>query len=139
MATGSGRKITRRDFPSVCVGAVALGATGLDSVIQAAGTPSTSPLLGTTAVDQNPIRRRGTGLRALDATRASPGLTLFAPVFGDGTVYLIDLQGKVTHTWRMPYPPGLYGYLTEKSTFFYTEKSRTRPSLAKHRSKAARP
>ena len=44
-------------------------------------------------------------------------MTLFAA--GDGTVYLIDLLGKVVHTWKMPYPPGLYGYLTEKGTLFY--------------------
>jgi hypothetical protein len=41
---------------------------------------------------------------------------------GDGVVYLIDLHGKVVHTWRMPYAPGLYGYLTEKGTLFYNGK-----------------
>jgi hypothetical protein len=73
-------------------------------------------------IDQNPIRRRGTGLRALDAARASAGLTLFAPATGEGMIYLVDLNGKVVHTWRMPYPPGLYGYLTEKGTLFYNGK-----------------
>jgi len=34
-------------------------------------------------------------------------------------VYLIDIQGNVTHTWTLPYPPGLYGYLTDKGTLFY--------------------
>jgi hypothetical protein len=63
-------------------------------------------------IDQNPIRRRGTGLRGLDPSRASPGFTLFAPANRDGTVYLIDLKGGIVHTWRMPYPPGQYGYLT---------------------------
>jgi hypothetical protein len=28
----------------------------------------------------------------------------------------------VTHTWKMPYPPGLYGYLTDKGTLFYDGK-----------------
>jgi hypothetical protein len=37
-------------------------------------------------------------------------------------VYLIDIQGNVTHTWKMPYPPGLYGYLTGKGTLFYNGK-----------------
>ncbi len=41
---------------------------------------------------------------------------------GDGTVYLISLNGKVEHTWKMPYPPGLYGYLTDKGTLFYNGK-----------------
>jgi hypothetical protein len=39
-----------------------------------------------------------------------PVLTL--SLTGDGMVYLIDLEGKLVHTWKMPYPPGLYGYLT---------------------------
>jgi hypothetical protein len=73
-------------------------------------------------VDQNPIRRRGTGLRGLDPLRASAGFTLFAPLNGGGTVYLIDLTGKVVHTWRMPYPPGSYGYLTDRGTLLYNGK-----------------
>jgi hypothetical protein len=43
-------------------------------------------------------------------------------MLGDGTVYLIDLNGKIVHTWRMPYPPGLHGYLTGKGTLFYNGK-----------------
>ena len=70
------------------------------------------------AVDQNSIRRRGTGLRGLDEARASPGLTLFAPM-GDTAVHLIDLRGIVVHTWHMPYRPGLYGYLTDRGTLFF--------------------
>src|SRR4029077_5826580 len=70
-------------------------------------------------IDQNPIRRRGAGLRGLEAARACPGLTLFAPMGGGGKVYLIDLHGAVVHTWEMPYPPGLYGYLTDRGTLFY--------------------
>jgi hypothetical protein len=37
-------------------------------------------------------------------------------------VYLIDIQGNVTHMWTMPYPPGLYGYLTDRGTLFYNGK-----------------
>ena len=75
-----------------------------------------------TGIDQNPIRRRGVGLRGWNRAKAWPGLTLFAPMNGDGTVYLIDLNGKVVHTWQMPYPPGMYGYLTGKGTLFYNGK-----------------
>ena len=71
------------------------------------------------AIDPNTIRRRGIGFRGYDPKRAWPGLTLFAPITGGGMVYLIDLQGNVTHTWKMPHPPGLYGYLTERGTLFY--------------------
>jgi hypothetical protein len=74
------------------------------------------------AIDQNPIRRRGVGLRGVNAARASAGMTLFAPMNSGGAVYLIDLNGKLVHTWHMPYPPGLYGYLTERGTLFYNAK-----------------
>ena len=73
-------------------------------------------------VEQIKAKRSGTGLRALDVDRAFPGFTLFAPQSGGGKVYLIDLEGNVTHTWQMPYPPGNYGYLTERGTFFTTER-----------------
>src|SRR5882757_4464376 len=100
------------------MGAAAFGSAGLESTGQTAGSQVVNNSTRATAVDQNPIRRRGTGLRALNVDRASAGLTLFGAV-GDGTVYLIDLHGTVAHTWKMPYPPGLYGYLTEKGTLFY--------------------
>ena len=73
-------------------------------------------------VEQIKAKRSGTGLRALDINRACPGFTLFAPQSGGGTVYLIDLEGNVTHTWQMPYPPGNSGYLTERGTLFYNGK-----------------
>ena len=44
---------------------------------------------------------------------------LFKPITGGGLVVLIDIEGKVHHTWQMPYPPGLYGYLAERGTLFY--------------------
>jgi hypothetical protein len=58
-------------------------------------------------VEQNTLKRRGVGLRAFDPERACPGFTLFAPVFEQNrTVYLIDLQGEVVHTWQLPHAPG---------------------------------
>lgn len=75
-----------------------------------------------TSVDQQRIRRARTGLTAHDPARAFQGYTLFAPMFGDGTVYLIDMQGDVVHTWTMPYRPGLYGYLLPNGRLFYSGK-----------------
>ena len=50
-------------------------------------------------VEQNTTKRRGVGLRAFNPERASPGFTLFSPlIWGDGRVYLIDLNGTVVHT-----------------------------------------
>ena len=64
-------------------------------------------------VEQNTLKRRGVGLRACDSERVCPGFTLFGPIFEQNrTVYLIDLQGEVVHTWQMPYAPGLAGSLT---------------------------
>ena len=76
------------------------------------------------AVEQNALKRRGVGLRACEPERASSGFTLFAPHFVQNrSVYLIDLQGAVVHTWDMPYPPGLSGYLTERGTLFYNGRT----------------
>jgi hypothetical protein len=121
MVNGSGPKFTRRKFAGICIGAAA-GARALDPGSQVGAAQSISSSTRSIAIDQNAIRRRGTGLRALDTTRASPGLTLFSPLAGDGGVFLIDLAGKVVHTWKMPYRPGLYGYLTESGTLLYNGK-----------------
>ncbi len=43
-------------------------------------------------------------------------------MFGDGTVYLIDMQGRVVHTWKMPYRPGLYGHLLDNGHLLYCGK-----------------
>ena len=51
------------------------------------------------SVEQIKLKRAGIGLRACDPARACPGHTLFTPMCSDGTVYLIDLQGEVVHTW----------------------------------------
>jgi uncharacterized protein (UPF0248 family) len=76
------------------------------------------------AVEQNALKRRGVGLVASDPERAAPEFTLFAPLFVQNrNVYLIDLQGKVIHTWNMPYSPGLSGYLTERGTLFYAGRT----------------
>jgi len=75
------------------------------------------------AIEQNKVKRSGFGLRACDRERAFPGFTLFAPISGGGRVYLIDLDGEVIHSWQMPYPPGMYGYITERGTCFYNGKT----------------
>ncbi len=75
-------------------------------------------------VEQLKVKRAGTGLRACDPSWACLGFTLFTPLTDDRTVYLIDLSGQVVHTWEMPYPPGLYGYLTDRGTLFYNAKTK---------------
>ena len=92
--------MTRREF-GTATGTLGAGMLTFSS----AAAHSRNRAKSGTAIDQNTIRRRGVGLRALDAARVSVGLTLFTPMMGDGTVYLMDLNGKVVHTWRMPYSP----------------------------------
>jgi hypothetical protein len=75
-------------------------------------------------VEPNTLKRRGVGLRACDTERACPGYTLFAPCFAQNrTLFLIDVQRAVVHTWTMPYAPGLGGYLTECGTLIYNGRT----------------
>ena len=69
-------------------------------------------------VDQQKIRRTRTGLISHDPARTQPGYTLFAPMFGDGTVHLVDMDGKSAHTWRLPYRPALYGHRLDNDHLF---------------------
>jgi hypothetical protein len=57
-------------------------------------------------LEQNTLRRRGTGLITADPAAASPGFTLFAPLTGTGQVYLVDLNGVSVYRWDLPYRPG---------------------------------
>ncbi|HTE87220.1 MAG TPA: aryl-sulfate sulfotransferase [Dehalococcoidia bacterium] len=69
------------------------------------------------SIEPNTLKRRGVGFRGYDAARVSRGFTLFAPINETNrTIYLVDIEGQVVHTWEMPEPPGLYGYLTERGT-----------------------
>ncbi|MHC5733052.1 MAG: hypothetical protein ACYTXY_55290 [Nostoc sp.] len=51
--------------------------------------------IATASVDQNTIRRRGTGLRAYNPDKAFKGYTLFTPLTSNGEVYLLNLEGEV--------------------------------------------
>ena len=79
----------------------------------------------TNTIDSQTRRRIArTGLTAHDPAQASPGYTLYAPLSGNGEVYLLDANGEVAHQWQMPYPPGLYGYLLPNGNLFYGGKVR---------------
>jgi len=115
-------KVNRRQFVLGLGAGLIAGGGGVAGrqMLKSAGSGAAAPL----TIDPNTIRRRGVGFRGYDPRRAFPGFTLFAPATGGGIVYLIDMQGNVVHTWKMPYPPGLYGYLTEKGTLFYNGQIR---------------
>ncbi len=120
------RTITRREFFRAG-GRLAAGlgifGTGAGAVLAGASIQqaAASPVQAT--IEPNTIKRRGVGFRGYDPSRASPGFTLFTPLpVTNKTVYLMDLRGNVVHTWEMPYPPGQYGYLTDRGTLFYNGK-----------------
>jgi hypothetical protein len=96
----------------------AAGATGGFGVLAMA--TSEQAQAASAPIEPITIKRRGVGLRGHDPERAFAGYTLFSPLpTTNRTVYLIDMQGNVVHTWTMPYPPGQSGYLTERGTLFY--------------------
>ena len=70
-------------------------------------------------VDQNTLRRRGTGLIGADPATASPGYTLFAPLTGTGQAYLVGLDGTVAHQWDLPYRPGRHARLLPNGNLAY--------------------
>ncbi len=78
-------------------------------------------------VEQNTIRRRGTGLRAYDPSKVFQGYTLFTPLTGQGEVYLIDIEGEIVREWKLPYLPGLFAYLLPNGNLFYNGKTPESP------------
>ena len=116
--------MTRRGLFRVAGGSLSAGLGLLgggvlagDSVQRAAASPVQA------TIEPNTINRRGVGFRGYDPKRSFRGFTFFTPAaVTNKTVYLIDWQGNVVHTWDMPYPPGWSGYLTPRGTLFYNGK-----------------
>jgi hypothetical protein len=112
---------TRRDVVQGAVLSAGLGILGASTENASAQQPAGAAEPST--IEPLTIKRRGTGFRGVDSARAFPGFTLFAPTGNTNkTVYLIDLKGNVVHSWTMPYPPGLYGFLTDRGTLLYNGK-----------------
>ncbi|HSW39779.1 MAG TPA: aryl-sulfate sulfotransferase [Acidobacteriota bacterium] len=53
-----------------------------------------------------------TGVLLYDREHVYEGYTLFSPM-GSRTVYLIDMQGNVVHTWKTAYTPGSFAMMLE--------------------------
>jgi hypothetical protein len=69
-------------------------------------------------VEPQTQKRRTLGLTACDPSRVYDGYTLFTTLSGDGTVYLIDLDGRVVHEWKLPYPPYYANLLPNGNLYF---------------------
>lgn len=61
---------------------------------------------------------------AYQATEVFPGYTLFAPI-SSTTVYLIDNDGQVVHSWETSSRPGNSVYLLENGDLLHTGSSRS--------------
>ncbi|MFI7002622.1 aryl-sulfate sulfotransferase [Nocardia sp. NPDC050175] len=80
-------------------------------------------------MEQNTLKRRGTGLIGIDTALASPGYTLYAPLAGRGLVELVDLAGEVVHRWQLPYRPGRHARLLADGSLAYNGATLARPAL----------
>ena len=74
-------------------------------------------------ISQTRKRITKSGVTYLDSNKAYDCVVLFAPMFGNGEVYAINLQGEIVHQWQLPWAPGLYGYLLPNGNLFYMGKS----------------
>ena len=74
-------------------------------------------------ISQTRKRITKSGVTYLDSNNAYDCVVLFAPMFGDGDVYAMNLQGEIIHQWKLPWSPGLYGYLLPNGNLFYMGKS----------------
>jgi hypothetical protein len=79
----------------------------------------------TSTVDQITQRRRGVGLIALDRELTAGGYTLIAPQTGGGMVYLVDIEGKVVHDWKMPTRPGRHAVILPNGNLGYNGNHQT--------------
>ncbi len=117
-------RITRRGLIRFAGAAGGLGAlAGSPGLAGGAAAQPAASAPAAEGIEPITTKRRGVGFHGYDPGRAFPGFTLFAPsAETNKTVFLIDLKGSVVHTWDMPYPPGSYGYLTDRGTLFYNGK-----------------
>ena len=63
------------------------------------------------------MRYTQTGLISCAPDKATPGYTLFSPLY-HRTSYLIDLAGNVVHQWALPGEPGNYARLLPNGNLF---------------------
>ena len=52
-----------------------------------------------------------TGVLKYDQGQAYEGYTLFSPTVKNTVTYLIDMDGKMVHSWKSEYPAGLHAVL----------------------------
>ena len=70
-----------------------------------------------------------TGVTHFDPDRATPGFTLFSPLWGDETL-ILDMKGEVVHRWEFPVMLGGYGRLLPNGNLFVAVSTPERPRFA---------
>ncbi|MBP7566314.1 MAG: aryl-sulfate sulfotransferase [Burkholderiaceae bacterium] len=80
-------------------------------------------------VDQVTQRRRGVGLIAHDPQLSAGGYTLIAPQTADGHVYLVDIEGRVAHEWKLPVRPGRHAVILPNGNLGYNGNHAASPDL----------
>lgn len=80
-------------------------------------------------VDQVTLRRRQTGLTAIDRDATAGGYTLFASQTGGGRVDLVDIDGQTAHRWQMPVRPGRDAVILPNGNLGYNGSHATSAAL----------
>ena len=86
---------------------------------------------GGIANDQITVRRRGTGTTLCDSARVMAGHTLYAPISGNGEVYLVNIHGGIAHQWKLPVRPGRHAVILKNGNLGYNGSHAT--SVAPYR------
>ena len=73
-----------------------------------------------------PNRQVVPGVNHFDKDRATPGFTLFTPL-GLPNTYVIDMNGKVVHSWDLPSDVGNYAYLLENGNLLAALRTKEGP------------
>ncbi len=67
-----------------------------------------------------------TGIIQYDKDRATPGYTLFTPL-GLTSTFLVDMNGKVVHEWKLPADVGNYAYLLDNGNLLVAIRTQDGP------------
>lgn len=69
-----------------------------------------------------------TGLTHIDEAKATPGFTLYSPLWGNKT-FILNMQGDVVHQWDLPANPGGYARLLPNGNLFVSTKTEEGPKF----------
>jgi len=72
-----------------------------------------------------------TGVLKYDAEKSYGGYTLFSPMIGSTSSYLIDVEGNIVHEWKCKGAPGLYAELLANGNLLRAEQADQTAQLKK--------